>query len=212
MTTVSCLLVFTLLYSDLAAAMPTHDNTNRFLRRGTSAASIIGDIMPGSMTCSGALYPDQCYTNVQAAPCFVAAMQTFQIFDAAEIAAVLALTGYESGDLKYRHSEFPVVTGKGTSNMQSPTYNQMYAASVPALASAVAAARGDPNAILALLTVDEYNFASGAWFLASQCAHIRQQLRANTDAGFTAYIECVGTTMNEDRLDYWHRAQAAFGL
>ncbi|CAK7568397.1 MAG: hypothetical protein SEPTF4163_006385 [Sporothrix epigloea] len=212
MTIVSCLLVFIFLYSDLVAAMPTHDKINRFLRRGTSAASIIGDIMPGSMTCIDALYPDQCYTNVQAAPYLVGAMQTFQIFDAAEIAAVLALTGYESGDLKYRHSEFPVVAGKGTSNMQSPTYNQMYAASVPALASAVAAAKGDPDAILALLTVDEYNFASGAWFLTSQCAHIRHQLRANTDAGFTAYMDCVGTTMNEVRLDYWHRAQAAFGL
>ncbi|CAK7235969.1 hypothetical protein SCUCBS95973_009445 [Sporothrix curviconia] len=200
------------LCSSLAAAMPMPEATHHFFRRDSSAASMIGAIMPTSSSCDGALYPDQCYTNVQAAPFFIAAMQTYQIVNAAEIAAVLALTGYESGDLKYRHSEFPVVAGKGTSNMQSPTYNQMYAASVPALASGVAAANGDPDAVLTLLTVDEYNFASGAWFLTSQCASIRSQLQANTDAGFTAYMGCVGTAINDDRLDYWHRAQAAFGL
>ncbi|CAK7266430.1 hypothetical protein SEPCBS119000_002025 [Sporothrix epigloea] len=206
------LITFTLLYSGLAAALPTTRTLHRFFRRETTAASIIGAIMHSSSSCNDALYPDQCYTNVQAAPFLVAAMQTYHIYDAAEIAAVLALTAYESGDLQYRHSEFPVVAGKGTSNMQSPAYNQMYASSIPTLAPAVAAAQGDPDTVLALLTVDQYNFASGAWFLTSQCANIRQQLRANTDAGFSAYMNCVGTTTNADRLDYWHRAQAAFGL
>ncbi|CAK7242708.1 MAG: hypothetical protein STHCBS139747_004206 [Sporothrix thermara] len=206
------LLFLTSLCSGLAAALPAPVTSHHLFRREETAASMIAAIMPTSTSCDGALFPDQCYTNVQAAPFFIAAMQTYQILSAYEIAAVLALTGYESGDLKYRHSEFPVVAGKGTSNMQSPTYNQMYAASIPALASGVAAANGDPDAILALLTVDEYNFASGAWFLTTQCASIRPQLQDNTDAGFTAYMDCVGTTINDSRLDYWHRAQAAFGL
>ncbi|CAK7228777.1 hypothetical protein SBRCBS47491_007021 [Sporothrix bragantina] len=208
----SRLLFLTSVYSGLVAALPTPETTHHFFRRDSSAAGMIAAIMPTSTSCDGALYPDQCATNVQAAPFFIAAMQTYQIYNAAEIAAVLALTGYESGDLKYRHSEFPVVAGKGTSNMQSPTFNAEFAASVPALASGVAAANGDADAILALLTVDDYNFASGAWFLTSQCASIRSQLQANTDAGFTAYMGCVGTTINDSRLDYWHRAQAAFGL
>ncbi|CAK7202243.1 hypothetical protein SEUCBS139899_004965 [Sporothrix eucalyptigena] len=212
MATFSRLLFLISLCSSLVAAVPTTGNLHPFFRRDTSAADIVAAIMPTSTSCSGALYPDQCYTNVQAAPFLIEAMTRYGITNAAEIAAVLALTAYESGELKYRHSEFPVVAGKGTSNMQSPTYNQEYASSIPALASGITAANGDPDAILALVTVDDYNFASGAWFLTSQCSSIRSQLQANTDDGFAAYIGCIGTTMNDDRLAYWHSAQTAFGI
>lgn len=209
----SSFVLFTALCSSLVAALPTaHTDLHRVFRRETSAATIIGAIMPHSLSCDGASYPDQCATNVQAAPYLIDAMTKYGITNAPEIAAVLALIAVESGELQYRHSEFPVTAGKGTSNMQSATFNAEYAASISALSSGVAAANGDPDAVLALLTVDEYNFASGAWFLTSQCASIRAQLQANTDAGFIAYMGCVDAPMTTARLDYWHTAQAAFGL
>lgn len=209
----SSLILFTALCSSLVAALPTpHTDLHHLFRRETSAAAIIGAIMPHSLSCDGASYPDQCATNVQAAPYLIDAMTTYGVTSAPEIAAILALIAVESGELQYRHSEFPPIAGKGTSNMQSPTFNAAYAASIPALASGVAAANGDPDAVLALLTVDAYNFASGAWFLTSQCASIRSQLQGNTDAGFIAYMGCVEAPMTTARLDYWHTAQAAFDL
>lgn len=195
-----------------ALPAPTTD-LHRIFSRDVTAASLIGTIMPKSLSCDGADYPDQCATNVEAAPYFISAMVQWGITSAPEIAGVLALTALESGELRYRHSEFPVVAGKGTSNMQSPDFNAKYAAAIPALASGVAAANGDPDAVLALLTVDEYNFGSAAWFLSSQCtSDVRTQLQTGTDAGFTAYMGCVGAAMTDERLQYWHTAQSAFGL
>ncbi|KJR82432.1 uncharacterized protein SPSK_03636 [Sporothrix schenckii 1099-18] len=211
--TFSRLAVFAAFCASLVAALPTPDTgVHSFIRRDATAASIVGSVMPKSLSCANVDYPDQCATNVQAAPYFISAMAKWGITTAPEIAAVLALVAVESGELRYRHSEFPKVAGKGTSNMQSPAYNAEYAAAIPELASGVAAANGDPDAVLALLTVDDYNFGSGAWFLSSQCASIRSQLQTNTDDGFIAYMGCVGATMTSERLDYWHTAQKAFGL
>jgi hypothetical protein len=69
------------------------------------------------------------------------------------------------------------------------------------------------NAILDLVSGDEYTWASAAWFLSSECGDsVRSQLRQGTVAGYTAYMGCIGTPMTEDRVAYWTRAKAAFGL
>ncbi|KAL1892254.1 hypothetical protein Sste5346_007210 [Sporothrix stenoceras] len=212
----SRLVLLSALCSSLVSALPAPaTDLHRIFRRDNSAATIIGKIMPSSLSCdtNDVLFPDQCATNVQAAPYFISSMAQWGVTSAPEIAALLALTAVESGELRYRHSEYPVIAGKGTSNMQSPDFNAQYAAAIPALASGVAAANGDPDAILALLTVDEYNFGSAAWYLSAVCTdEVRSQLQGNTDAGFTAYMVCVGAPMTDQRMDYWHTAQAAFGL
>lgn len=95
--------------------------------------------------------------------------------------------------------------------MQMVNYNQEYASSIPELQPKVAGA--SDNDVLALVTPDEYNFGSGPWFLATQCSDsVRQALQAGTDDGFRAYMACVGVTAGDDRLAYWTRAKAAFGL
>lgn len=212
---VSSILLLSALCSTLVSALPTPDTgVHHLFRRESSAADIIGQIMPKSLSCSGADFPDQCATNVQAATPFINAMVKYGLTNAAEIAGVLALVAVESGELRYRHSEFPTPTpGKGTSNMQSPDFNKQYAESIDALKSAVAAANGDADAILSLVMTDDYNFGSGAWFLATQCTDSdRAALRTNTDDGFKTYMKCVGAPMTSARLDYWHTAQKAFGL
>jgi hypothetical protein len=59
---------------------------------------------------------------------------------------------------------------------------------------------------------DAYTWGSGAWFLATQCASARPALQAGGEAGFAAYMSCLGVTATSDRLAYWTRANTAFGL
>ena len=95
--------------------------------------------------------------------------------------------------------------------MQMISYNQKYASSIPELAGKVAGASDDD--VLALVTPDKYNFGSGPWFLTTQCTDDqRKQLQAGTDAGFSAYMSCIGVEATDERLAYWKRAKTAFGL
>jgi hypothetical protein len=94
-------------------------------------------------------------------------------------------------------------------NMQSPTFNAKYAASIPALASKLPSASGDPASVLNLLLSDEaYDFGSGAWFLSTQCSQeVRSALQSGSETDWTAYItQCVSTTVTDARTEYWNRA------
>ena len=98
--------------------------------------------------------------------------------------------------------------------MQSAAYNEKYAASISALQGSLAAAGSDPNSIRALVLVDQYSFASAAWFLTTQCGpSVRTGLQSGSLAGWQAYISgCVGTTPTDDRMAYWTRAKTALGI
>jgi hypothetical protein len=186
-----------------------------------SAADVLLKIAPTSNTCSDAAFPSECATNVQAAPFLVNAMSQYNITNPHEIAAVLALIAFESGDFKYNINHYPAPgrPGQGTRNMQMASYNLMYAKSIPALAgklNAITTASSTTglsddqlNAIRALVLPDPSTWASGAWFLTSQCASARAAIQAGGDAGFSAYMACIGTTATSDRLAYWQRADAA---
>lgn len=206
----ACVLAGALFFSSLASALPM---AHPILRRQETAADLIGALMPKSLSCAGADFPGECATNVDAAPFFIAGMLKYGVYHPAEIAGVLALVALESDQLRYRHNISPGRPGQGTSNMQLIDFNTLYAKSLPELSAGLDAAGGDPNAILALVTPNQYNFASGPWFLATQCsADVRAQLQTGTDAGFTAYMGCVKAEMTQDRLDFWHTAQGLFGL
>ncbi|RDW88159.1 hypothetical protein BP6252_00191 [Coleophoma cylindrospora] len=194
-------------------------------RRAATAASQILQIAPTSNTCSGATYADECETAAQAAPYLISAMQTYSITSAAEIAALLSLVAYETGDFKYSTNHFPSPgrPGQGTRNMQMATYNLLYAQSISALSTQVAAittatttaglSDDELNAIRALVLPDQYSWASAAWFYTSQCSSsVRTQVQAGGQAGYEAYLGCVGTTATSDRLAYWTRANTALGL
>ncbi len=212
-TTVASGLLLLLPFGGLAVGAPTPDQP-QLAPRAASAAAIIAQIMPSSNTCAGAQFADECRTADQAAPFLIAAMQQYGVYAPGEIAGVLSLVGYESVDMKFKHNVSPGRPGQGTSNMQQIQYNTKYAASIPALAAGLAAAgTSSPDAVLALVTPDQYNFGSAPWFLATQCpAATRAALAAGTGAGFQAYTQCVGVDAAGDRLAYWTRAKAAFGL
>jgi len=209
-----------------AVSIAAHrDSSLLFHRQATnSAAAQLLIIAPTSNTCDGAPYPDECETATTAAPFLIDAMQTYAITSPVEIAALLSLIAYETGEFKYAINHYPAPgkPGQGTRNMEQAAYNLEYAISIPALRSAALAiapasttaglSDDDLNQIRALVLPDKYSWASAAWFLTTQCAGIRSQLQAGGQAGWEAYLGCVGTTSTSDRLAYWTRANTAFGL
>ena len=191
---------------------------------GTSAASQILQIAPTSNTCNGAAFPSECETATTAAPYLITAMSSYGITSAPEIAALLSLIVYETGEFKYAINHYPAPgrPGQGTRNMQMANYNLLYAQSIPALKSGLEAittasstsglSDDQLNDIRALVLPNEYAWASAAWFLTSQCASIRTQLQVGGQAGYEAYLGCVGTTATSDRLSYWTTANMALGV
>ncbi|KAG0648174.1 hypothetical protein D0Z07_5849 [Hyphodiscus hymeniophilus] len=217
--------VFVLASLGCAATLPIASFTNIHNRQaGSSAATQLLQIAPTSNTCSGAAFPSECATADQAAPYLISAMSTHGITCPPEIAALLSLITYETGDFKYAINHYPAPgrPGQGTRNMQMSNYNLLYARSIPALAPSLAAittaestdglSDDELNAVRALVLPDEYAWASAAWFLKTQCASVRPQLQAGGQAGFAAYLGCVGTSATSDRLAYWTRANTAMGI
>ncbi|KAI0841086.1 hypothetical protein F5Y06DRAFT_260619 [Hypoxylon sp. FL0890] len=180
-----------------------------------SAAEIVGEISPNSKTCDGSA---ECRTADQVGPLLADAMVKYGIYSAGQIAGIIALTAYESVDYKYKHNVSPGRPGQGTSNMQQFPFNLEYAKSIPELAAKANgvdqnASDDQKNDVLALVTPDEYNFGSGPWYFTKHCStDVQNALKAGTDAGFEAYMGCVGVAVDQNRKDYWDRAKTAFGL
>lgn len=90
-----------------------------------------------------------------------------------------------------------------------PEYNALYATSIPELKAQTQTANGDKTKILdLLLSQDDYDFGSAAWFLTSHCSRdVRRGLQAGMQAGWKKYITgCVNATVSEERLQYWQIA------
>jgi len=188
-------------------------------RDATPAADIVLAIAPKSGDCTNAPFADECATNVQAARPLVDAMAAYGIYNPAQIAAVLSVMAFESGDFKYNKNHNPGRAGQGTRNMQLIKYNVLFARSKDELKDKVPEGDADSmtddqkNAVLALVMADPYNYETGPWFLATQCEQsVRDTLASNPDAGWAAYMRCINVASTDDRTAYWTRAKAAFGL
>lgn len=99
--------------------------------------------------------------------------------------------------------------------MQSPSFNKKYASSIPALKDKVAEVSNSPADLLDLLRENEtYDFGSGAWFLTTQCSKdVRSALQKGDETGWQKYIsDCVGTSVTDERKEYWERAVKALGV
>ncbi|KAK8142740.1 hypothetical protein G3M48_008330 [Beauveria asiatica] len=187
---------------------------------GNAAAAKIKIIAPGSKSCPESL-PD-CRTADQAAPFIFRSMSQYNLTSDNEIAAVIALMAFESGDFRYKRNAFPPPgnPGQGTANMQSPAFNLLYAKSLDGVKEEVADVETveglEPkklDEILSLVQPDEYNFGSGPWFLVTQCpATVRDELKEDVDCGFEAYMTCVGVEVTDARKEYLTRAKKAFHL
>ncbi|EKD16241.1 hypothetical protein MBM_05535 [Drepanopeziza brunnea f. sp. 'multigermtubi' MB_m1] len=193
------------------------------LPRASQAVDQILAIAPTSGSCTNAPSPDECTTNADAAPFLVAAMAKYNIYATPEIAAVLSVVAFESGDFKYNTNHFPAPgrPGQGTRAMLMPPFVLKYAQSIPELAAQLGAITTQPtttglsddalNAIRALVRPNEYSFASAAWYLTTQCdPAVRTALQAGGQPGFEAYMGCLGVAATPERLASWTRANAAF--
>lgn len=71
-----------------------------------------------------------------------------------------------------------------------------------------------PVAVLALVTPDEHNFGSAAWFLVKKCPDVRTALKTGSDAGWQAYNKCIGgdAATLPARTEFWTRAKTALGV
>lgn len=101
-------------------------------------------------------------------------------------------------------------------NMQSSRYNALYAFAIDELWPALSRyldptfeLRMDEDTLLELiLTKDEYDFASAAWFLTSQCGSFRAALGRFDNNGWESYTsQCLRATMTDARRHYWEKAQ-----
>lgn len=182
------------------------------------AAPIIEHAAPKSVKCDPK--NDECRTAKQAAPFITQGFYDHGIYDVKEMAAVISLMAFESGDFQYKRNAFPGRPGQGTANMQMAKFNLLYAQSIPELKEkwgAVKTVEGASNSTLSDLlddvTDDKYNFASGPWFLTTQCEpSVRKSLQKDIDAGFKEYMDCVGVTIDEPRIKSIDLAKEAFGL
>lgn len=171
-------------------------------------------IAPTSSTCAGAPKLNECRTADQAAAVISSLFNTYGITSPGEMAALVSLMAFESGEFKYNVNYYPGNPGQGTRNMQSATFNLQYAQSIPALSSSLQAVVGNSNAVRDLLTAnDVLDFGSAVWFLLTICTEAtRAALQSQGLAGWQSYTSnCIGTAPTADREAYWQRAAQAFG-
>ncbi|CAI7618481.1 unnamed protein product [Penicillium manginii] len=172
-------------------------------------------IAPTSKTCDDAPAEGECATAKTAATFSSQSFNDYKVTNKAEQAAILSLMAFESDDFKYNKNHFPGNPGQGTRNMQSPAFNKKYASSIPALKDKIAAVSNSPTDLLDLLRDNEtYDFGSGAWFLTTQCSKdVRSALQDGSETGWEKYISsCVGTSVTDERKQYWERAVKALGV
>lgn len=176
------------------------------------AAPVLEQICPNTSCPEG---DQECRTAAQAAPWIAQSMLDYEIYNTKAMASVIALMAYESGDFKYKKNLNPDNHGQGTANMQSPSFNLQYAQSIPALKDKYAGKTNlspeELDSMLVDLMDDKYNFASGAWFLKTQCpSQLAGFESGDAQAAFLAHMGCVGVDMNDKRQAYFDLALKAF--
>ncbi|KAK2735915.1 hypothetical protein FQN57_001055 [Myotisia sp. PD_48] len=154
--------------------------------------------------------PGQCRSAHQAVLPFTMSLQKYNVTNGYEIAALLSLIVLESGEFKYQRNLNPANKGQGTRNMQMAQFNKEYAASIPEIRREFEPIKNDPAAVLnLLLTRDEYDFGTAAWYLTTKCdAEVRKQLQTGSRQGWEEHYlrKCIGAPPSEARFQYWKRA------
>lgn len=197
------LFVTSLVFAVYTASMPIN-------AREVTSLTLSGllTVAPNSQSCASAPFPTECRTADQALPLIIAAFNTYDITHPAVQAALLSLMAYESGEFVYNQNHFPGVPGQGTRNMQSPTYNAMYATSLGIGSFATG------SELMQAVGADQYTFASAAWFITTQCDfRVRENMWSGSKTAWEAYLTgCVGTVADEGRVAYWTKAMGVLGV
>ncbi|KAK5049959.1 hypothetical protein LTR84_004078 [Exophiala bonariae] len=193
-------------------------NTNKLSTRASDPVQQLIAIAPGSTTCDGASFPDECaVSSTEVVNALVSGFAKYNINTAAEQAALLSWMAFESGDFKFNRNHFPAPgrPGQGTRAMLMPNFVQEYAASIPELSAQVAAAGSDPAKVLDLVLSDQYAWAAASWYYSTKCsaAQKAQVLNGGLQGWQDGFITgCVQTTNTPERQAYWSRARQALGV
>ncbi len=202
-------------FSTLAGPMslPNADNSivDRVPKPPRNSVEHILQIAPKSADCKDAT--SECRTAEQIAPAINKAFLEYYTLRPVEMAAIISLEAFESGDFKFSKNHFPGRPGQGTAAMLMPNFVSEYAASIPAIADK---AKGkSPEAVLDLVNADDfYNFGAAAWYFREKCRpEIVIGVQSGTEVGWEEYIkDCLKTTVTPERKAYWLRAVKAFGV
>lgn len=195
-----------------------HTHSPLHARAGPNPVNQLLQIAPTSNSCAGAQFPDECaVSSMPVVKAMVDGFAKYNVTTAEEQAALLSWMAFESGEFKFNHNHFPAPgrPGQGTRVMLMPNFVKEYANSIPELKPKVAAAGSDVDKVLALVMPDQYSFAAAAWYYNDHCtAEQKKQVRAGGQSGWQAAFVtgCVGTTVTDERVQYWTRARNALGV
>ena len=93
--------------------------------------------------------------------------------------------------------------------MQSAAYNTKYAQFLKQDIDG----KSPSDVLNLIIQYANWDFGSAMWFLSEQCEQgVRDGLKKGDDAGWNAYLGCIGTTATDDRKAYWTRAKGALGV
>lgn len=187
-------------------------------------------IAPESHSCTTAEIPLDCRTADIVAPLIDHSFATYDITEPAAMAAIVAHMVAQSGEFRYkRNLAEPHVYG--TANQQGPVYNVQYGLSIDAIRGEVeglgidtpqAATNDTLDRLLDLVTRDEYNFATGAWYYHTYCGdEVSEALARDPVEGYKVFInDCYGMDWDmmagngeqARHLAYFRRAVGVFAL
>jgi hypothetical protein len=187
-----------------------------FLLLATPALALTAEtllkIAPDAADCTGK--SSECRTADAVAPLLTASFEKYQITSSNAQAAIVALCALESVQFAWKRNQSPGRPGQGTVNMQMKDFNQQYLKAIGNDTTVDLNSNSSLNAMMDIVTEDEYNFGSAAWFYSTQCsAEVKNLIDsdADRDTGFDKYMtDCVQTEQSPDRLAYWTTAKAAF--
>lgn len=107
------LLLLTGLCTAIPLALQSHSTNVSFI-----TAALVQSIVPNSATCYNPPKLAECRTAAQAAPPIANSFLKYGVTSTGEIAALVALIGYESGDFKYQINYWPGNAGQGSGSSQ----------------------------------------------------------------------------------------------
>jgi hypothetical protein len=111
-----------LIFATLSSAAP-YTKTQRLGARagsGSVTAAQILSIVPDSTSCASAEFPNECRTYEQVVDPINNSFETYDITSTGEIAALISLMAYESGNFLYQNNHWPGNPGQGSKNLDSP--------------------------------------------------------------------------------------------
>ncbi|KAJ2090747.1 hypothetical protein IW138_002365 [Coemansia sp. RSA 986] len=159
-----------------------------------------------------------CATNPQALSSINKAIAKYEVTEKGEIAALIALMAYESGDWLYNYNVYPGRPGQGTRAMLMFNFIVEYAANLHPDSTKQILESGPMSDIimddvLRLVLNNDDSFGAAFWYLINKAPTYHNnpnKLRVGNLADFQDYVtNGVGATWDDSRKAAWDKTNAA---